>query len=151
MFSCFSQPATGQNDQGQQGPGQLDGLYGFPAPDGLTDAQLADRQHSSASASASAAAWSRLAINKDGIPQLPSSRSQLKKLCRGGIPPHLRAKVWPLISGASKLRQAKGAAYFQQMLQEAERVERLQGTEDGQDKKLHNAIKQIDLVSITQM
>lgn len=147
MFNCFSPPPEGPapafQGQGQSPSGQLDSLYGFPEATGLlTQAQIADRQQSARAATSRVSAWSRLGANKDGMPQLPAKRSQLKELCRGGIPFLVRRQVWPEIVGATQLRRAKGAGYYEQMLQQAGRVD----ISDAQDSRLLKAIKQIDLV-----
>ncbi|KAK9832050.1 hypothetical protein WJX81_002190 [Elliptochloris bilobata] len=87
--------------------------YGFALA--CTPEQAAARQRCDEKQARQAAKWAKaLAAGR-----LPTG-DKLKKLCRKGVPPELRPRVWPQVSGAAAWQAQHIAGYFEAMVARGE-------------------------------
>lgn len=92
------------------------GLYDFPLPPNLTEAQQDARRQSARAASSSEQAWNNLSAERLEKVLKSKSGSTRKELCRSGVPPSLRPRVWMEASGARAMRVENGPDYYASLL-----------------------------------
>ncbi|KAL4443069.1 hypothetical protein ABPG77_008560 [Micractinium sp. CCAP 211/92] len=96
----------GPREPAQQGPQEVQDAFGFSL--GVSPEQAAILERCRAQQEHGRAKWQAAARGPDGLPP----PDVLKKLCRKGVPPDMRRRVWLQLSGANTRRQQLPPHYY---------------------------------------